>query len=89
MIAKRLKEARKKAKLSQEKVAELLNTSRSNISKYENGNANPDLDIFAELCKIYNVSADEILGIERETYTNNYNISSHDNSTQNININNK
>ena len=36
MFGRRLKEARKEKNLSQEEVAEMINTSRCNISKYEN-----------------------------------------------------
>ena len=36
-FAEKIKKARKEAGISQEKAAELLKTSQSNISKYENG----------------------------------------------------
>ena len=65
MIGERLKEARKKAKMSQEEVAEILNTSRSNISKYENGNLEPNIQTLKKLCEIYNVSADYLIELDR------------------------
>ena len=43
MIGDKLRIARKKSKLSQEKVAEIINTSRSNISKYETGLLEPNI----------------------------------------------
>lgn len=43
MFSEKLKESRIKAKLSQEEVAEKINTSRSNISKYETGNLEPNI----------------------------------------------
>ena len=70
MFAERLKKARKAAKLSQEKVAEILNTSRSNISKYETGFLEPNLQTLKELCKLYKVSADYLLEINFEDVKN-------------------
>lgn len=63
MFKDNLKNARKKAKLTQEKVAEVINTARSNISKYENGNLEPNLATLKLLCQLYKVSADELLEI--------------------------
>lgn len=58
-----LKKQEKKAKLSQEKVAEEINTSRSNISKYENETLEPNIETLKRLCELYGVSADYIIGI--------------------------
>lgn len=66
MFAQRLKEARKNCKLSQEAVAEHLNTARSNISKYETGFLEPNLQTLKELCELYHVSADYLLEINFE-----------------------
>lgn len=63
MFGENLKKARKKAKLSQEKVAEEINTSRSNISKYENETLEPNIETLKRLCELYEVSADYIIGI--------------------------
>lgn len=63
MIGKKLKEARKETKLSQEEVAELLNTARSNISKYENNILEPNLQTLKRFCEIYKISADYLLGL--------------------------
>lgn len=61
MIGNRLKEARIRRRLTQEEVAETLNTSRSNISKYETDKLEPNIQTLIELCELYEVSADEIL----------------------------
>ncbi len=91
MFCKRLKEARKRKKLSQEEVAELLNIARSNISKYENGNLEPTLQTLKELCKLYEVSADYLLEIDNQNnkIENNISINQKNNGTATININNK
>lgn len=66
MFSEKLKQARINSKLSQEKVAEILNIARSNISKYENGNLEPNLKLLKDFCKLYKVSADYLLEISFE-----------------------
>ena len=92
MFHERLKQARKKAKLSQEQVALIINTSRSNISKYETGYGEPNIDTLRELCKLYKVSADFLLEIEDNEFTdianNNIQINQENNGNTTININN-
>ena len=78
MYGKRLKESRINTKKSQEEVAEIINTSRSNISKYENETLEPNIETLKQLCKIYNVSSDYIIGLTDEK----------DNGTKGNNINN-
>lgn len=87
MIGDKLKIARKKAKLSQEKVAEIINTSRSNISKYETGFLEPNIETLKKLCELYKISADELLEINNNKIENNINIKQRDYGT--VNINNK
>ena len=52
---------RKEAGYSQEKLAEMLGISRQALSKWENGQANPDVNNIKKLCEIYNKSSDYIL----------------------------
>lgn len=92
MFSERLKEARKRKKLSQEQVAEELNIARSNISKYENGNLEPTMQTLREFCKLYEVSADFLLElIDDKEKIQNKEISIHqvNNSVATVNINNK
>jgi len=78
MYGRRLKQARKKANMSQEEIAEILNISRSNISKYENEELEPNIQILKAFCKIYGTSADYIIGLTNKEPTE---------TTKNININ--
>ncbi|TKI07752.1 helix-turn-helix transcriptional regulator [Martelella alba] len=59
MIAKRLKEARKRARLTQEKLAVLAGideaTARSRISQYENGIYRPTFETCCALAKVLDV----------------------------------
>lgn len=62
MFNEKLKSLRKEKGLSQEEVAEHLNVSRQTISKYELGDATPDLKKLTEITKLFNVSYDYLLG---------------------------
>lgn len=65
-ISRKLKNLRIKSGLSQEKVAEQLYVSRQAVSKWENGEALPEMDNLVALAKFYNVSVDYILASEEE-----------------------
>lgn len=58
-----LKRARESAKMTQQQVADSLNTSRSNITKYETGALEPNLETIGMLAELYNVSTDWLFGI--------------------------
>lgn len=62
MQGNRIKELRKKLKLTQEQLANKLNTSRSNIANYENNQNNPSLDTLFRLSDILNCSVDYLAG---------------------------
>lgn len=63
MYGMRLREARKKAGMTLEQVAQVMNTTHSTISRYENEKRKIDPDTIVEFCKLYKVSADYILGL--------------------------
>ena len=60
-LAKRIAACRKQAGLSQEKLAEHMGVSRQTISRWETGEARPDLEKFEQLCGVFSVSADTLL----------------------------
>jgi transcriptional regulator with XRE-family HTH domain len=66
-IAKRLKEARKLAGLSQGHVAKILNLHRPSVSEMEAGNRRVSADELARLAEIYDVSVAWLLGETPET----------------------
>ena len=66
-ISAKLKELRAKKGLSQERVAEQLYVSRQAISKWENGEALPDMENLVAISKFYGVSIDYILGADEES----------------------
>ena len=60
-VGSRIRETRKRLKLSQSELAELLQISTSHMSDIENGKTNIGLDIFMRLTEALQVSADWLL----------------------------
>lgn len=56
-----LKKLRKEMNLSQEDLADKLGVSRQSISKWESGVVYPEMDKMVQLCKLFNVSMDDLL----------------------------
>lgn len=52
---------RKRAALSQEALAEQLNISRQSVSKWESGDAFPEMKQLLELCKFFDVTMDALV----------------------------
>lgn len=61
-----LKKIRLDNKLTQEELAQKINTSRSNIANYENDKNMPSLDILEKFSKLFNCSIDYLLGKKNE-----------------------
>jgi len=62
-----LKELRKEKGLTQEQLAEQLNTSNRSISRWETGNNLPDLNMLITLAEYYGVEVREIIDGERKS----------------------
>lgn len=59
---KRIRDLREDRDIKQSDIAKLLHTTQSYYSKYELGKRPLPIDHLITLCKLYNVSADYILG---------------------------
>lgn len=59
----RLKAARQDKDIKQETAANVLKTTKQQISKYENGQQQMTVEKLKQLCLLYHVSADYILGL--------------------------
>ena len=57
--------------ISQEKLAKFLNVTRQSVSKWESDDSLPQIDNIIELCKIFNVTADELLNRKIILHKNN------------------
>jgi transcriptional regulator with XRE-family HTH domain len=60
-IAKNLVHLRSEAHLTQLQLAEMLNYSDKAVSKWERGEAIPDLRVLIQLASIYNIKVDDII----------------------------
>lgn len=63
-VNENIRNFRKFRGLSQESVAKQVNRSTNVISNWENGVHSPDLDACEELCRIFNVTPNELFGWE-------------------------
>ena len=61
---KRITDLRKKHNLTQSELGEMLNVTPQAISKWENGLSEPDLGTLRKMCEIFNVTTDEMLGVD-------------------------
>ena len=60
-IGSKIKEARERAHLTQEELAEIIDISRTHMSVIERGVKTPKLDTFVKIVKALNLSADALL----------------------------
>ncbi len=65
-ISERIKELREAKSMSQTALAKELNISRTAVNAWEMGISLPSMEKLIELSKIFNVSADYLLGIENK-----------------------
>lgn len=56
-----LKKIRKSHKMSQEDLAEKVNVSRQSVSKWETGDAYPEMNNILELCKIFHCKINDLI----------------------------
>lgn len=71
-IGVKIKNARIKAKLTQEQVAEALSVSRQTISNWENGKTYPDIISVIKMSDLYGISLDHLLKDKEEALMANY-----------------
>ena len=61
-----LKNLRKEKGLSQTDLGKLAGTSKAVVSKYENAVSYPSYDILIKMARIFKVSTDYLLGVEKK-----------------------
>ncbi|MCL2861399.1 MAG: helix-turn-helix domain-containing protein [Firmicutes bacterium] len=59
----RIKELREEKGLTQKQLANQIGVDQRTISSYEIGHTEPDIKTIRKLCKIFDVSADYLLGL--------------------------
>jgi transcriptional regulator with XRE-family HTH domain len=61
-FSERMRELRKEKRISLEKLAEMMGTTKATLSRYENSKRVPNIEFVEKLAKIFNVSVDYLLG---------------------------
>lgn len=61
-IGKKLKELRNAEQLTQQQLAEILNISRVNYTRYETDVSRPDYETLVAIADFYKITLDEIFG---------------------------
>lgn len=56
-----LKSLRKQKKLTQRNIAEIFHISQTSVSKYERGEAVPDLELIVKMADFFGVSLDDFI----------------------------
>lgn len=63
-IGNRLKEGRKAAGYTQAQIAEIMNMTQQQYSRFENGVFELNYAQIIKLCKLYDISADYLFGLK-------------------------
>lgn len=64
-LSEKLKDLRKRACMTQDDIAEVLDMNRTSFSKYENGASTPPLAVLRKLAKIYSVPLEYLIHDEQ------------------------
>lgn len=72
-FSSRLSMFRQNKNMTQEELAERMGVTPQALSKWERGHSLPDILLLKELCRILEISADDLLGIENRKITENGN----------------
>lgn len=62
MLASRMKKLRRENQMTQQEVADKINTSRSSYSQYELGTKQPSIETLTKLAELYQTSIDYLVG---------------------------
>ncbi|MBO4285902.1 MAG: helix-turn-helix transcriptional regulator [Bacilli bacterium] len=66
-FGQRLSRLRREKGLTQNEIADRLGVTAQAVSKWENDQASPDIDILLKLSEIFEITLDELLGKEKKT----------------------
>lgn len=64
-IGKFISQCRKERHLTQEQLAAMLHVSNKSVSKWDNGNCLPEPSLYETLCRILDISVNELFAGER------------------------
>ena len=66
MICENIQKLRKRAKMSQEELAEIAGTSRQTVSKWESGESVPDVVACDKLAEAFGITLDDLIHFDEE-----------------------
>ena len=69
-LGEKLKALRTAKKMSQKELADRIGIAKSVISFYESGDRFPSYDVLIKIARIFNVTTDYLLDVERERTVN-------------------
>ena len=58
----KIRELREESQMTQKELAEKLSSAQRNVSNWENGVNEPDLETVVKLCEVFHVGLDELFG---------------------------
>ena len=64
-LGEKIKKLRQFKGITQEQLANMLSISSQAVSKWETGVTNPDITLIPDIAKLFDVSTDELLGVEK------------------------
>lgn len=62
-MGEKIRQLRKEHNMTQSQLADILAISQDTVSLWELGKTTPDVEYIVKLCKIFDVSADYLLGL--------------------------
>ena len=66
MFKKRITEVFNESEMNQKEIADALNVTPANLSNWKNGRNLPSIPTLKEICKLFNVSADYLIGLSND-----------------------
>ena len=66
IYAQRIREVRQKAGLNQTEFAEIIGTTKNQLSKYETSTQDTPTKVIISVCEKFNVDANWLMGLDRE-----------------------
>ncbi len=65
MLNQKIRELRQARNMSQVELAKRLGVTKQSVSNWENDNIQPSIEMLAKLARIFSVSTDYLLGMDR------------------------
>lgn len=67
-FGEKLRSLRLERKMTQQELADRLDLVKGSISAYEQSKKYPSIEVLIKICKVFNVSADYLLGLSEDDF---------------------